>query len=73
MNGMSGAPAETTRGFLVHHFMDGNKAGTNAAVPASDSWGNSSDNIGGPDFGIADNSTWTSAATIGAKQFKTPN
>ena len=49
---------------LVHHFMDGNKTGTNAAVPVSDSWGNSSDNIGGPDFGIADNSTWDDNSSV---------
>ena len=49
---------------LVHHFMDGNNSGTNAAVPASDSWNSSSDNMGGADFGIADNSSWDDNSSV---------
>ncbi|BBP04262.1 hypothetical protein TPL01_20460 [Sulfuriferula plumbiphila] len=49
---------------LVHHFMDGNKSGTNSAVTASDSPDSSSDNMGGADFGIADNSSWDDNSNV---------
>lgn len=49
---------------LVHHFMDGNSS--NPAAPAAgDTWGSSSDNMGGSDFGIADNSSsWDDSSSM---------
>lgn len=49
---------------LVHHFMDGGKSGADATVPASDSRDSSSDNMGGADFGIADNSSWDDNSSV---------
>jgi len=49
---------------LVHHFMDGNSSGTSPAVAASDSWDSSSDNMGGANFGIADNSSWDDNSNV---------
>jgi hypothetical protein len=51
---------------LAHRFMDGNHSGTNtaAAAPATDSWNTSSNDTGGTDFGIADNSSWDDNARI---------
>lgn len=49
---------------LAHHFMDGNNPGINNASAASDSWGNTSNDMGGTDFGIADNSTWDDSSSI---------
>ncbi|MBY0578091.1 MAG: tetratricopeptide repeat protein [Burkholderiales bacterium] len=46
---------------LAHHFMDGNSG--NNMSPVSDSW-NSSDNMGGQDFGIADNSSWNDGSSF---------
>lgn len=43
---------------LAHHFMDGDRASQNTSTPVADSWGTSSDDMGGSDFGIADNSSW---------------
>lgn len=42
---------------LAHHFMDGNQSSGN--TPVSDSWNSTPDNMGGQDFGIADNSSWS--------------
>lgn len=39
---------------IAHHFMDGGNP--SAGVPVADSW--DTDNMGGQDFGIADNSSW---------------
>ena len=39
---------------LVHHFMDGNNGGSNVMPQAQPM----NDNMGGADFGIADNSSW---------------
>lgn len=48
---------------LAHHFMDGGHA-----APAADAWGASGnlaqDNMGGTDFGIADNATWDDSTNI---------
>jgi len=44
---------------LAHHFMDGGRSDVNNVAPVADSWGNSSNNMGGSDFGIADNSSWS--------------
>ncbi len=44
---------------LAHHFMDGSRNDTSNVSPVADKWGNSSNNdMGGTDFGIADNSSW---------------
>ncbi len=46
---------------LAHHFMDGNSSGGssgNNITPVSDSWNDTPDNMGGNDFGIADDSSW---------------
>ncbi len=46
---------------LAHHFMDGNSSGGasgNNITPVSDSWSDTPDNMGGNDFGIADDSSW---------------
>jgi hypothetical protein len=43
---------------LAHHFMDGNNSSMNTASAATDTWSESSNNVGGTDFGIADNSSW---------------
>ncbi len=50
---------------LAHHFMDGGRSETgNVAQPASDSWSSASNNMGGSDFGIADNSSWSDSSNI---------
>jgi hypothetical protein len=51
---------------LVHHFMDGNSAGAvNHTAPVADSWGASSNDMGGNDFGIADNSSsWDDNSSV---------
>ncbi|MFN3397071.1 MAG: tetratricopeptide repeat protein [Sulfurimicrobium sp.] len=50
---------------LAHHFMDGNAAGSHPAAPAVDSWGNASNDMGGNDFGIADNSSsWDDSSSV---------
>ena len=48
---------------LAHHFMDGGRDAGNV-TPVADSWGNSSDNMGGADFGIADNSSWSDSSNV---------
>ncbi len=50
---------------LAHHFMDGNHgAASSAAAPAADSWASSSNDMGGSDFGVADNSSWNDSSGI---------
>jgi uncharacterized protein len=52
---------------LVHHFMDGNRgdAGMNPqAQPMNTAWNTQSDNMGGTDFGIADNASWDDNSNI---------
>ncbi len=51
---------------LAHHFMDGNKAAAHPAVPPPERWGASSDNdnMGGADFGVADNSSWDDNSSV---------
>ncbi|GAO36405.1 hypothetical protein SCT_1811 [Sulfuricella sp. T08] len=49
---------------LAHHFMDGNRNGNNAPMPVADNWDSSSNNMGGADFGIADNSSWDDNASV---------
>jgi uncharacterized protein len=54
---------------LAHHFMEGGHNDVNNVVPVADSWGGSSNNTGGSDFGIADNSSWddnSSVADVGS-------
>ena len=48
---------------LAHHFMVGGNNTGNVA-PVADSWGNSSGNMGGSDFGIADNSSWSDSSSV---------
>lgn len=47
---------------LAHHFMDGNS--TSGVAPVADSWSDSSGNMGGADFGIADNSSWDDSSSV---------
>jgi hypothetical protein len=52
---------------LAHHFMESGHNTANAAPvpPVADSWGDSSNNnMGGSDFGIADNSSWGDNANV---------
>lgn len=49
---------------LAHHFMDGGQNGTNNVAPVADTWGNNSNNLGGQDFGIADNSSWDDNSNV---------
>ena len=49
---------------LAHHFMDGGRSDTGNVAPVADSWGNSSNNMGGSDFGIADNSSWSDSSSV---------
>jgi tetratricopeptide (TPR) repeat protein len=53
---------------LAHHFIDGNKPEPTPAPPAADtgsSFANAgTDNMGGMDFGIADNSSWDDGASM---------
>lgn len=49
---------------LAHHFMDGGHSNASNVAPVADSWGSSSDNMGGSDFGIADNSSWNDNSSV---------
>ena len=49
---------------LAHHFMDGGHNEAGNVAPVADSWGNSSNNMGGSDFGIADNSSWDDNSSV---------
>jgi hypothetical protein len=49
---------------LAHHFMDGGRSDVGNAAPVADSWGSSSNNMGGSDFGIADNSSWSDSSNV---------
>jgi len=49
---------------LVHHFMDGSRSEQNPTPQSQDSWVTSSNDMGGQDFGIADNSSWDDNAGI---------
>ena len=52
---------------LAHHFMDGNSSGGSSSgniAPVADSWNDTPDNMGGTDFGIADNSSWGDSSNI---------
>ncbi|MCX7192275.1 MAG: tetratricopeptide repeat protein [Proteobacteria bacterium] len=48
---------------LAHHFMDGGHNAANSTPPVADAWGNSN-NMGGSDFGIADNSSWDDSSSV---------
>ena len=49
---------------LAHHFMDGGHNEASNTAPVADSWGNSSNNnMGGSDFGVADNSSWDDSSS----------
>jgi hypothetical protein len=44
---------------LMHHFADGNRPQVNPTpLIGNNSWNTASDDMGGADFGIADNSSW---------------
>lgn len=46
---------------LAHHFLDGNNGSANVmpqAQPMDTAWDTQGDNMGGTDFGIADNNSW---------------
>ena len=49
---------------LAHHFMDGGHSDVGNAAPVADSWGNSSNGMGGSNFGIADNSSWDDNSNV---------
>lgn len=50
---------------LVHHFMDGNGNHVEPSpAPSIADAGTSSDNMGGTDFGIADNSSWNDNSSM---------
>ena len=50
---------------LAHHFMDGGRSEAGNVAPVADSWGGgSNNNMGGADFGIADNSSWSDSSSI---------
>jgi len=56
---------------LAHRFMDGgrsaadnNNNNNNNVSPVADNWGNSSNDMGGSDFGIANNSSWDDNSNI---------
>ena len=49
---------------LAHRFMDGGRSEAGNVAPVADSWGNSSNNMGGSDFGIADNSSWDDNSSV---------
>ncbi|MGC2458932.1 MAG: tetratricopeptide repeat protein [Gallionellaceae bacterium] len=49
---------------LAHHFMDGGRSEVGNVAPVADSWGNSSNDMGGSDFGIADNSSWDDNSSV---------
>jgi hypothetical protein len=49
---------------LAHHFMDGSSNAATASPPLADSWSDSSNNMGGNDFGIADNSSWDDSSNV---------
>jgi len=50
---------------LAHHFMDGGHNEMSNVAPVADTWGNNvPDNMGGADFGIADNSSWDDSSSF---------
>ncbi|MES1980960.1 MAG: tetratricopeptide repeat protein [Pseudomonadota bacterium] len=49
---------------LAHRFMDGGHADPVKTAPATDSWGSTSNDMGGSDFGIADNSSWDDSSSV---------
>jgi tetratricopeptide (TPR) repeat protein len=49
---------------LAHHFMDGGRSDVNNVTPVADSWGSSANDMGGSDFGIADNSSWSDNSSV---------
>ena len=49
---------------LAHHFMDGNHGSSQTPAPLADSWGSSSNDMGGTDFGIADSPSWDDGSSI---------
>ena len=50
---------------LMHHFTDGGHAEANTSVPPQqDAWASTSNDMGGQDFGIADNSSWDDSSDM---------
>lgn len=54
---------------LAHRFMDGGHgdvahSASNNVTPVADTWGSSSSDMGGADFGIADNSSWSDSSSV---------
>lgn len=51
---------------LMHHFTDGERSNNVVSEPPVDnSWNTSNDDMGGTDFGIADNSSWDDGSSGG--------
>lgn len=48
---------------LAHHFMDGNRNAADSVTPPADPLNTASDDMGGTDFGIADNSSWDDSSS----------
>jgi uncharacterized protein len=49
---------------LAHHFMDGNQNSVSGPGVTPDAWSASNNDMGGADFGIADNSSWDDNSTF---------
>jgi len=50
---------------LAHRFMDGGHNDSSSASSIADTWGNSSNSdMGGSDFGLADNSSWSDSSNL---------
>ena len=50
---------------LMHHFTDGGHAEANTSVPPQqDAWASTSNDMGGQDFGITDNSSWNDSSDM---------
>lgn len=49
---------------LAHRFMDGGHSATNTVAPAADNWGGTSNDMGGADFGIANNASWDDNSSV---------
>ncbi|TCV89678.1 tetratricopeptide repeat protein [Sulfurirhabdus autotrophica] len=49
---------------LVHHFMDGNRNNASAPTSIPDTWNSTTNDMGGTDFGIADNASWDDNASV---------
>jgi uncharacterized protein len=50
---------------LMHHFTDGNRQNVNPAPSTDNAWNTAQDDMGGTDFGIADNASWDDSSSGG--------